>query len=699
MDWLKANWKLVAKYAGLGAGCVAVAVAAFVGARWIAAGNEYEGELTDLAPAQAAIVIRVDNVPRRKYEIERLLEHALMQPGLGQFESSTLFKDSLGDSLDGGLYQFKQEKWDTGLERAKRDVNQLGAVLFEDILGGELVLCSDPGEGATEFIALSRVSRAVRFRWQFIDLASGFFPDEPGQPRLEYAAGVLTITPPATPENPTPTPTMIALLDDVLAVSNSTRLLNESIRLHTTAGKGMSARADYTRALALAPAERREKHVAGIWLDLDRLRKRLPPKADAGVEVSPIDRFDSLPKSVEGIYPDIFMPVNRILKADLDSRPFHVAYYGLDISEPGVLMFDQYLVAEPGRIARPEYEYLRKTWAQPAAKATHIEILPQDTMLVASYRQPLEVLYNDVFDQRARESLVGDFIVALRAPGVKAQLPNEISELAFAAAPRSYAPDASIPLGGTEFPLPAFALMFRSAGANPQAARALLEEYLNAQRGRKSEENDDTDEDEAPNPNRVVVVEKTVGGFTAYGFHDPREEDNFIRRLNRTIRAAVVGEWLVMTNSEDLLAHALASREGGLAKAPGSVWRLLPDAGSATVYLGFDQFAAYAGGPELSKVLRDNKYNTGLIEGRDPGEVRREIAAEVGTTDLSHAEVARRFNERKSAWLRECMVEGNRYEAELRADMAGMRFFRDLALITRFHGDHLHVQGVLRIGR
>lgn len=694
MEWLKANWKRVAKYTGLGAACLVVGIGAFVGARWVASGAEYEGELLDLAPADSAIVIRVDSVPQRKYEIERLLEHALAQPGLGQLENSSLFKDSLGESLDGGLYQFKQEKWDTGLARAQTDVKQLGATLLEDILGGELVLCTDPDEKSSGFIALSRVARNVRFRWQFIDLASGFFPEGPGQPRLEYSSGILTVTPAATPENPDPSPTMITLLDDVLVVGNSARLFQEAVRLHTAGAKGLSARQEYNDTMGLVAVDRREKHVAGIWLDLDRLRKRLPPKEENGVEVNPIDRFDSLPTSVEAIYPDIFKPVNRILKADLDSRPFHIAYYGLDISEPGVLMFDQYLVAAPDRMRKSQYDYLRKTWQQKPAKASQIEFLPPDTMLQVSYRQPLEVLYNDVFDEESRQSLVGDFIVALRAPGVKAQLPNEISELAFAAAPRSYAPDASIPLAGIEFPLPAFALMFRAPGANPEAARALLEEYLNAQRGRKS---DDTDTQ--PNPNRVVVVEKPVGGFTAYGFHDPREEDNFIRRLNRTIRAAVVGEWLVMTNSEGLLAHALGSRDGGLAKAPGSAWRLLPDTGSATIYLGFDQFAAYAGGPELSKVLRDNKYNTGLIEGRDPGEVRREIAADVGTTDLSHPEVARRFNERKAAWLRECMVEGNRYEAEIKADMAGLRYFKDLALITQFNANHLHVQGVLRIGR
>jgi hypothetical protein len=195
----------------------------------------------------------------------------------------------------------------------------------------------------------------------------------------------------------------------------------------------------------------------------------------------------------------------------------------------------------------------------------------------------------------------------------------------------------------------------------------------------------------------VQVVEKPIEGASAYGFHDPREEDNFIRRLNRSVRAALVGEWLIMTNSEQMLAHAI--RVGnGLADQPGSVWRLVPTKGSASLYLNFDKFVEYAGGPELSKVLRDNRFNTGLIDGRDPGEVRREIAAQVGTEDLGHPEVERIYLQRKADWLRVCETEGARYQQQLRADMNGLRFFRDLALITQFAQDHLHVRGVLRIG-
>lgn len=693
MEWLKANWKRIAKYAGLGVGCVAVGVLAFVGARYVSSGSEYEGALLDLVPADAAIVIRIDSVPKRKYELERLIDHALLQPGLVQLESSSMWQDSMGENIEGGLYQFKQDKWDAGLAKAQADAEPLGARLFEDVLGGELVLATDPGPDATEFVALSRVARGLRFKWAFMDLASGFFPEGPNQPKLEYNGGVLYVTPQPTEQAPAPVPMLITLLDDVLVVSNSQRMLNESVRLHSEKGRGMSGRADYVETLKLVSDEQREKHVAGIWLDLDRLRKRMPGKEQPdGTVVSPIDRFNAMPKEVEGIYPDIFAPVNRILKHDLDSRPFHAAYYGLDVSEPSALMFDQYLLVSQDRVAQDRYAYLRKTWAQAPAEETQLKLLPPDTMIQVSYRQPLEVLYNDVFDETARASLVGDFIVALRGPSVKAQLSGDIQGLAFAAAPRSYAPGSSIPLSGAEFPLPAFSLMFRAPGAQPEAARALLDEYLAAQRGRARKPG------EAAPTGVVTVVEKPINGRMAYGFLDPREDDNFIRRLNREIRAALVGEWLILTNSEQMLSYAFGAQDGGLAGQPGSAWRLLPGTGSATAYLNFDQFAAYAGGPELAKVLRDNKYNTGLIEGRDPGEVRREIAAQVGTEDVSHPEVTRIYNERKGEWLRVCMVEGNRYESEFRGDMGGLRFFKDLALITTFADDHLHVQGVLRIG-
>jgi hypothetical protein len=124
------------------------------------------------------------------------------------------------------------------------------------------------------------------------------------------------------------------------------------------------------------------------------------------------------------------------------------------------------------------------------------------------------------------------------------------------------------------------------------------------------------------------------------------------------------------------------------------------------MYLNFERFADYAGSSALAQTLRGNRYNPTLIEGRDPGELRREIAAEVlgkdvaGVTgeDLVHPQVKQRYDERRTAWERVCAVEGAKYEMEYRADMQGLTFFRDLALITKFATDHLHVRGVLRIG-
>jgi hypothetical protein len=549
---------------------------------------------------------------------------------------------------------------------------------------------------------LSRVSRGVRFRWQFLDLASGFLPDDPAGTRMEYSGGILRITPRTEPGEPAPRQILLALLDDVMVVSNSSRLLNASVQLHAGDGAGVSSSEGYTRTLNLVDADAAEKHVAGVWLDLERLRARLPAKeGDDGRKVSPVDAYNSLPRDVEAIYPDIFVPVNQIVAHDMDSRPFRAAYYGLDVSEPASIRFDQYLLVNEDRASQQRYDYLRKTWAQPQAKETQLNLLPPDTIMQVSYRQPVEVLYNEVFDDDARASLVGDFVVALRGPGVKQHARADVEELAFVLAPVEYAPDAP-PVPTVNIPMPAFALMFRVPGADPQVARALLEEYLAAQRGRTRKPGE-----EVPT-GRVSVVEKQVAGAQAFGFHDPREDETIIVKLNKIICSALVGEWLMLSNSEQLLAFAINAQrgEGGLADRPGSAWRLLPDTGSATMYLNFERFADYAGSSALAQTLRGNRYNPTLIEGRDPGELRREIAAEVlgkdvaGVTgeDLVHPQVKQRYDERRTAWERVCAVEGAKYEMEYRADMQGLTFFRDLALITKFATDHLHVRGVLRIG-
>ncbi len=688
MDWLKTNWKKLARYGGLGVGCLAVGLLSFVFARYLSSGATFDGALLDLAPQEVSMVVRIDHLPNRRLELERLLEHLTSKPDLVGLESSRLWQSTLGKRLDGGLAAFKEVTWEQGLAAAQRQADRAGAQLFDDVLGGELVLCTDPGARGQEYVALSRVSRGVRARWQFMDIASAFFPDDPQGTRLEYSGGILRVTPPVTAEVPAPRVTLVTLLDDVLVVSNSSRLLNDCVKLHGTPGAGMSSRADYQATLALVDAEAASRHVAGLWLDLDRLRLRLPPDEDGR---SPVDSYTALPPEVEGIFPDIFVPVNRIVRHDLDTQPFQAAYYGVDVTEPSSLVFDQYLLVAQDRAAQERYDYLQKTWSQPPAEATQLELLPPDTIMQVSYRQPIEVLYNDVFDDDARASLVGDFLVALRAPEVKRLAGGEVGELAFALAPVSYTPEAPL-VPNINIPMPAFALMFRVPGADPQVARALLQEYLYAQRGRARRPG------EEPPAGAVQVVEKPVAGGTAYGFHDPREGDNVLRQLNRIIRAAVVEDWLLMTNSEMLLEYAMQSRQGSLATRPGSAWRLVPTLGSASLFLNFDEFADYAGSPDLSRVLRENRYNTALIEGRDPGEVRREIAAEVGSDNLTHPEVNQRYNERKAAWERVCAVEGNRYESAYRADMHGLRFFQDLALITRFANDHLHVRGVLRIG-
>lgn len=683
MDWIKENWKRIAKYAGLGLGCIVVAVLAFVGARYVSAGSVYDGELMDLAPADVTVVLRVDNLPNRKLEVESLLEYLISRPNISGLEASSILP---GDA--GALREFKEETWQPGIERAARDSRQLGATLFEDILGGELIVCADPGE-AGEFIALSRVARGVRFRFSFLDIASGFLPDGPNRPKMEYSGGILRVTPAG--ENTT---YLITVLQDVLAVSNSPRLLNATTSLH--GGSGNSAAAAWNEARAFVDEQDANRHLAGMLLNLDRMRQRLPATTgEDGEAISPVDGYNSLPRAVVGVYPDIFVPINRILEQNLNTRPFRAAYYGVDITEPSALMFDQYLLVNEDEASRDEYSHLRRTWAVPAADATHLNLLPPDTMFEVSYRQPIEVLQSEVFDEEARGSFVGDVIVALRAPAMRQQMRAEVEEFVFASAPRRYAPGASIPLSGADFPLPAFSLMFRAPGASGELARTFLEEYLLAQRGRVR----NPDNDGAPVTGSVTVEARSLAGATVYGFADPRDADNFIARLNRSMRAGVVGDWLIMTNSEQLLGYALNAGRGtgGLAREPGSAWRMLPTRGSAGLYVSFNEFADYATGPELARMLRENRYNPGLVEGRDPGEVRAEIAAQLGTEDLGDPEVTRIYNERRTRWLHICNTEGEQYERNLRANLNALRAFRDLALVTNFADDHLHVKGMLRI--
>ncbi|MCC6465862.1 MAG: hypothetical protein IT463_11030 [Planctomycetes bacterium] len=706
MNWLKSNWKRLLKWGGLSAGCVVLAGSGFVGARYAASGDTWEGSLEELAPADPAMVVFVPRVPEGRLALERVLDDLLAEPGLPRLESSPTWHKKMAPALGGSLESFRRETLAKGLLEADRAANEAGVKLFGDLLAEELVLCADFGAEGTEYVALSRVSRAVRFRWQFLDIAQAFFPTDPRKPALDYEDGVLRITTPARPprgdEPARPgSTTLVAVLGDVLVAGNSPRLLNAVVAAHG-GGKSLAGNALLKRSLALASPEQRKAHVAGLWLNLDRLRTQLEPEiTPEGMQISPVDAYSSLPNSVVAIYPDILGPVNTMVARNVDTRPFEAAYYGLDAGDSTALRFDEWLLASEDRIRAQDYAHMRETWKQAPGLPSQLSLLPADTMMQVSFRQPLNVLHDSVFTPKERESLVGDFIVAMRGAGVQAQLGGPVEELMFAAAPRSYANGAVVPLGATDFPIPAFAIGFRCPGAKEDVARVLLEEYLQVQRGRGNKPG------EEPRKGRASVVELQVEGRRAWGFEDQSEKDDFMKRLNLSIRCCLVNEWLLLTNSEPLLAHAQKVARTGdtatLANMHNSPFNALASRAGATLYVNLDQFHEYAGAPELAKVLRDNKYNTGLIEGRDPGDVRREIARQMGLDpadpkSLGDPGVDAEYKRRKEQWLQTCAIEGERYVGELQRDLLALTFLRDFTLTTTFADDHLHVQGVLRIG-
>lgn len=697
MKWLMANKFRVLKWSGLGLGCLVVALGAFAGARYAASGSVYEGRLAELAPAECTYILHIPDVPKARSAGDSFLEELIRDDNLPLLEASPLWREKMAKFLDGSLSDFREKTLYQGLKRAESQAESAGVKLFDDMLSGELVICGDEGANGG-FVALSRVSRAVRWRWQFMDIASGFFPDGPESPKFEYGDGILVITPRQKIDAPAPQPLYVTLCDDVLVIANSERLFLASLASH---GGKPAALPGYEAALKLRSADEAQRHSHTLWIDLDRLRGQLPQGEEGQ---SPVDTFTSLPVGVVGVYPDILEPLNTMLSRNLDTTVFSGALYGFDLSETGSVRFDQYLLADPGRLEDPAYKYLRETWAQPAKAAGQLALLPGDTMFEVSYRQPLDVVYSEVFSQRDRDSLVGDFIVAMRGDAVTEQLASPPEELLFATAPRSYAPEASFPHGGVDLPLPAFAIGFRAPGAKEEAARALLSEYLQAQRGRN------TRSGEPPRQGATKVVEIEVAGRRVWTFDDPRPDDpekgpSLLKRLLASIRAAVVGEWIMLTNSEELLKAALRAQNGDaktLANKAAGPFGGVPEA-SATLYLDWDAFAAYASTRELFKVLRDTKFNPGLVDGRDPREVRNEIVSGFGldpanVKNLGDPRVAAEFERRKQVWQNLCKTEGDRYVADLQANFRALRFFRDLSLTTTFAKDHVHVRGLLRIG-
>ncbi|MDC1142979.1 hypothetical protein OAU50_07805 [Planctomycetota bacterium] len=700
MDWLKQNWKKLAKYGGVGAGCFVVLVLGFILARYISSGDTYESPMIHLAPADCTYVVTVDNVPNRNRQIDSFLGELVENDQFSRFERTSLWRDlTTGDEVseDTGkkpeavsvetLLQDKKK----GLNSARSSLSdELGAELFTDVLAGELILCMDPAKdeaSASEWLVLQRVTRPVRFKWQFLDIAGMFLPDN-----VSFDDGVLAI------ENPDSAPMYLSLLGDVLAIGNSTRLVNGAINNFNDDGKNLPSVKKFKAANDLVDSVERKNYAATIWINLDRLRSRVPSEPqDDGTEKSPIDTFNTLPAGVVSIFPDIFAPLNRIVTMNLDARIYDTALYGLNLSDASQVKFDQYLLVNEERAEWEQFAYLKKTLKTKPRTASQLELLPDDTMLQTSYAQEFDVMYNSVLDESARTSLVGDFMVALNTDAMRMEV-GSVTEMMFAMLPTKYAAMKADFIPGTELPIPPFAMAFRTASGQEESAKLLLQEYLAAQRGRVRKPG------ATPNPNAVTVVERLVAQQIVYGLNDPRQEDNMIRRLNRSLRTGLVGDWLILTNSEKTLAYAIEATTGkSKASVSGAAgFSELPSKENATLFLNMAELVGYLDTNGLYKKMRSNKYNPTLPEGQDPGAFRRSIAESFGLDptkqeSLKDSRVTNEYNIRKARWEQTCVLEGNKYEADLRSDIVGLKFFKDLALITQFHGDYMHVSGVLRL--
>lgn len=676
--------KRIIKYAALGVGCVVLLGGGFVLARWLASGAEHQGELVDLAPTEVALVAHIDDFAARTDELRNFLDNGpLRRNSLDKLEQSGLWRENVMPALGGSLRQFRNDTLEEALSNAEQQAKSAGLTLYKDVLEGEVLLCADFPGGKAEFVALSRVSRKVRFYWQFIGEAGPFLPSRRDGPKFSVSGGVLKVSSPAN-EDGEGAELLISLLADVMVVSNSPRLVNACLERVGAKEGGLAGNRRYQATLKLVDEPARKRHLAGLWLDLDRLRTQLDPVEVDNRKVSPVDAGRSLPVSVVRLNPDLFVPINSVLQSNLATEPFSAAYYGLDLSNPAQLSFDQYLLTETARLR--EFEHLRKTWAARAATPAHLDFLPPDTMFLASYRQPLDVLRDEVLDDRGRASFVGDFI---RSFGdVKAE------EVILALAPRSWAPNLVTPIA-PKIPLPAFVVGFRIPGAQPNLAGDMLNRFLNYVRGR------DAKDGELLPSGPLTVRPENIGGLTAFGFNDSRTEENDLSRLSKSIVVGVVGDWLLMTDSRTLLEHAVNAR-GRAVLAKEAAFSALPSQLHATLYLNFEKLAGYIGERQLLDELRKAKYDPNTIEGRDPGEVRRELAQKRGLdpndmNSLLNPGVAAEFEALQRQWREVCAKEGPALINSVRNDLAGLAFFRDLSLAAVFSTEHLHARGVLRL--
>lgn len=674
----------IGKWTGIGLGAVVLILCGWLAFAWFGAGGRFEGELEDLVPLEAVVVVRMDQPSKVLKQLDEAIGAlAVNRPAFREVEASPLWR-SLFDPAPKTAAQLQSEIRTSLVqaEQAVASIPVLGLDLHADFLADEAVFALMPKAGSAErpWLALTRISKSVDFGLGF----SGFATGDRGNASISELGGVLTITQAGKP------PVHVASNGDVLVASSERSLVSKAM-------PGASGRRGGFSGHPRLGDARRELDGAGkgtllrVFVNLGAVRAELGADPRDPEGRSKIDTYFSVSPEVARLSPEIMPSVSALMKRALDTRLYDMAAWNVDLRGRDGVTVDQFLLGDSG-LLDTTYSYLKPTLTAQTAPMEFLKLLPEDTWAVVSDRLPFGSLQEAIKpgtnpDGSPKKDAVAAFLANLGEN-------PPVDSVGVALLGRRLSPDPvrdaerKPPPAVSPVTLPGFALFLHWPGVTTPDAEAMMRQQLTAMGA----------------TNLFPTTRFLASGETYVAF-EMRDDQELLRWL-LDFACFAVADHMVFVYSP---MHAAVGQIIGAAKgavpslmtAGGTPWGsgMVGQDHSALVYVSPQGLGEYSDVSGLPFRLAEQKHNPNTPFGKELRDLRKEIAEEMTRArgrpvDWLHSDVEQEMLKRQREWV----AMAKPYEAEVRGNIRAFAgAMKDFTAHTVTRGAVMHTRFVVRL--
>ncbi len=691
--------KKILFWSGISLGGLLLATGLWLLILYIQAGSTYEKKLESLLPKETLMLVKLDKLQVRHNSLLQRVEEVVQEISSTQkFEQSSwwhnLITPEKSQALVPTLEETYKQKVRNQLQRAELQISSMPGSpdLYEDLIGQELQLAvlSEPQKHNLYPLLLARVSKKVRFAWNFRSFATG-----------KHGNLSITKTPQAlkieffSKQNSSDQNNLLflTLFDDVLALTTSKQGIEEVQKLYEQENSKHSL-AEHR------PYQETSKHISKLqkknnaWIqafaNLDALRDYQQRHKQSEAETNKVfDAYFSIPPEILQTSPEILPTVDTLLKKSFDSEVFSTAGWSFDLSQDRQILVDQILVVEDQRLQKRQY--LKHTWQLEQTTMNFLNLLPHDTWALVTHRQPLKKLaeiFPPLTDSKPPAATASDQKQEPAPNAIQGFLDSlgeeaDANSLGMAFLDMRFAPPASIrpPKIISDIAWPPFLLFFHWPGVSMKDAEKLVQEQLQELKAQRLSSRVLT----TPQGDPYVSF---VGG----------EDDPKLNFLNQ-FAIFPIEDYLIISYSRNHTAvsevHRLAQKKlhSSLAEKRGSPFSYLEDKlHSALVYLEPEGFQNFTRTMDLVKVLGDARYNSARPYGKEARDWRIELAQDMKLAPEDW-KVGQAYLKLKERWL----AEKQNYLQELQKDLHSLETLNDFIALTRSSTRFMHTHYQIRL--